>query len=109
MRLREDIDPLSISPGDLGGGCFPADLRPTPGDQRIPKSRPSNGEADKPWHTSSGGEPGLDMGFVLSPAENDAAHVAAPISASGLGQLYAILAAIQALDLPDIGLDARLL
>src|SRR5262245_39588629 len=109
MRLRKDIDPLPIPPGDLGPDCFPRGLLLTPGDQRIPKRRPSDGKADKSRHTSCGGEPGMDVSLVPPTAENDAAYVVASISASGLGHMHAIFPPIQSLDLPDIWLDARLL
>ena len=42
-------------------------------------------------------------------AEHDAADAVAPAGAGLLGDHLAVLAAVDALDLPDVGLDARVL
>jgi hypothetical protein len=49
------------------------------------------------------------MPLVLTPAEDDAAHLDAPIATRGLGHCRAILTTVEALDLPEVWLDARLL
>ena len=49
------------------------------------------------------------MLLVLTPAEHDAAHPDAPIAPRGLGHCHAILTTVEALDLPEVWLDARLL
>src|SRR5262245_52047843 len=109
MGFGENIHPLPVTPGDLGDRSLPRALFFFPGKQRLPKGCSSDREADEAWHAGGRSEPDMDMLLVLTPAENDAAHVAAPVSAGGFSHACAILATVQSLDLPDVRFDTRLL
>jgi hypothetical protein len=109
VSLLEDIDPLPVPPCDLGGCRVPRALLLAPGDQGVPEGRAPHRKTDESRHVGGGGEPGVDVRLVLTPAEDDAAHIGGPIPTRGLRDPEAILAAVKTLDLPDIRFDARLL
>jgi hypothetical protein len=61
----------------IGERRLPRDLLVLPYDQGIPERRPPHRKADKPRHAGCRGEPGVDVGFVLTWPEDDATNFVA--------------------------------
>src|SRR4029077_4303306 len=105
----ENIDEFSIALGHLIDRLFPRDLLGAPIDQRLPEDRTAYGEADQARPRGGGGQPLMHLGVVLAAAEDDAADLVAPAATRRSHHLLAILAPVEAFDLPEIGFDAGVL
>ena len=75
-----------------------------PINQRLPEIRSPNRKADESRNASRRGQPFAHLFVILATPENDAAHRIAPASPCCLHDLFAVLAAIQSLNLPHIRL-----
>ena len=107
--LSKMSDKFPVARGDLGYRVFARDLLRPPGDQGIPETvRPTA----KPMNPGTAGrrrEPFTHLCVVLAPAQDDAAHFIPATAARSGHDLHAVLAAVQALDLPDVRLNTRVL
>src|SRR6185503_8482114 len=105
----EEVDEFAIALGDPGEGLLARRLPGFPVDKRIPEDGAADGKADEARHLAGGAEPLAHLLIVLAAAEHDAADA---IASAGPGRCHdrlAILSAIEAFDLPQVGLDAGLL
>src|SRR5881397_1591053 len=72
--------------------------------RRARPRRSSHGEADEAGDPGCGRQPGLDLRLVLAPSEDDTADAGAAGALCRSDHGGAVLHAIEALDLPDVGL-----
>jgi hypothetical protein len=104
-----DGDEAPIVLGDLRRRLV---ARHPAGDVRLER-RPPDGPADRETlvsgHASSGPQPGIDRRVVGAATEHDAADPVAPPDPALRHDLRAPDRIVDALDLPNVGLDARLL
>jgi hypothetical protein len=80
-----------------------------PGNQRIPENCAAYGDADKPRHLRGDSEPLSHFALVLAVAENDTSDMIAAAAACRRYESFAVLAPIQAFNLPQIWFDAGVL
>src|SRR6266403_1230922 len=107
--LREKVAPARITPRDLRDGGFTRRAPVAPADERVPEGRPAHGEPDEAGDPGGRRQPGLDLRRVLTPSEDDAADPGAAGASCRRDHGRAVLGAIEAFDLPDVGLDPRIL
>src|SRR6266446_2442490 len=105
----EDVHELAVSTRDLGDGVFPRALLGPPRDERLPEVRASDGEADEPGDAGGRRQPLAHLLVVFAAAQDDAADLRPATPASGGHDPLAVLAPVEPLDLPDVGLDPRVL
>ena len=105
----EDADPLLEPAGDFGDGRFARDFFVLQIHDGVQKTRSPDGETDKAGNRGGDAQPLDHLLFVLAAAEHDAADLLAAFAAGGLDQCQAVFAAVEPLDLPDVGLDAGVL
>src|SRR5262249_46359217 len=96
----KQIDELAIALGDRGDCLLASRFFAPPGDQRIPENSAAYGKADKAWHLRGSPEPLLHFALVLAAAENDATDMIAAAGARCRYHAFAVLAPIQAFNLP---------
>src|SRR5580692_1912241 len=104
--VLEDVDEFAVAPGDLGDGLVPRRPFRPPRNERIPEIRAPDCEADKARNAGGDREPFANLLVVLAAPKHDAAHPLSPTGPSRGHDPRAIFAPIEALDLPDIRLDA---
>src|SRR5579884_1762163 len=75
----------------------------------LAEDRPADREADVTVEAGAGAQPLVDLLVGCAAAEDDARHAVATLAADELRDLPARLALVDALDLPDVGLDAAVL
>src|SRR4051794_17831768 len=105
----KQIGELAIALGDRGDYLLACRLFVTPGDQRIPENGATCGKTDKARHLGGDPEPLSYFALVLTAAENDASDTSAAADARRRYDAFAILAPIQAFNLPQIWFDAGVL
>ena len=77
--------------------------------ERVPEGGPADREADESGNARGGREPLPHLLVVLAAAQDNAAHLVAARAAGRGHDLLAIFLLIDAFDLPDVGLDSRVL
>jgi hypothetical protein len=107
--LLENADPFAVTARDLGHRRLTRRLLGPPIDERVPEGRTADGKADEARHRRCNPQPFADLGVVLAAAQDDAADLVAAAAPRHRHYLHAVLAAVESLDLPDVGLDADLL
>ena len=107
--VLEGVHELPIASGDLGHGGLARGLFPQPVDQRFPKNGATNRKADEAPDCGRRGQPFAHLPVVLAAAQDDAADVVTAAPAGDGHDPFAILTPIEALDLPDVDLDLRVL
>src|SRR5262249_2267250 len=105
----KQIDELAIAPGDRSNRLLASRFFAPPGNQWIPENGAAYGKADKPRHLRGDSEPLSHFALVLAAAENDASDVIAAAGACPRYESFAVLAPIQAFNLPQIWFDAGVL
>src|SRR5262249_10272583 len=105
----EELAPAHVAPRDLRTRRLGRRAAVPPADERLPERRPSDGESDETGDARRGRQPGLDLCLVLAPPENDATDAVAAGSPCRGDHGLAVVRAVEALDLPDVGLDAGVL
>src|SRR5664280_1296148 len=102
---------MALTRGRLGagrrGGAL--DLPVHVGLQRVPPNGAPDGEADISVNRRGGVQPGIDLGVVGATAEHHAGDALTAARTCLGDQHLAVGALVHALDLPDVGLDARVL
>src|SRR6516162_3976409 len=71
--LLENLYKFQVAIGDQACRGLASDLALPPLDQRIPKTRPADGETNEAGHGGGGCQPMAHLGIVLTPAQDDAA------------------------------------
>ena len=105
----EQVYELAIAPRDFSDSLFARRFFAPPGNKGIPESRAADRKADEARHTGRNRKPISHLLIVLAAAENDATD---PVAAGGPGRRYnllAIIAPIEALNLPQIRFNAGVL
>src|SRR6266849_2450843 len=105
----EDVHELTVPTRDLGDGVFARGLLGSPCSQRLPEDRPPDGEAAEPGDGGGRRQPLAHLLVVFAPSEDDAPHVGPATAARGGHNLLAVLPPLESFDLPDVGLDLRIL
>src|SRR2546428_3692322 len=105
----EDVHELAVSTRDLGDGVFACGLLVPPCDERLPEVRPPDGEADEAGDGGCRHQPLAHLLVVFAASQDDAAHLGPAAPARSGHDLLAVLAPVEPFDLPDVGLDLRLL
>ena len=77
--------------------------------QRVPPDRPADREPAVAGDAARRAQPGVDRRVVGTTTEHHARHAVAAADPALLGDRRAVLGVVDALDLPDVGLDAGLL
>src|SRR5664280_3626286 len=95
--------------GDLARPGGALDLPVHVGLQRVPPNGAPDGEADISVNRRGGVQPGIDLGVVGATAEHHAGDALTAARTCLGDQHLAVGALVHALDLPDVGLDARVL
>src|SRR5579862_3549484 len=75
----------------------------------LAEDRAPDRKADVPLDAGAGAQPLVDLRVGRAAPEHDARDAVAPFAANELCDLATRLAIVDALDLPDVGLDARVL
>src|SRR6516164_3350821 len=105
----KQIDERAIAFGNRGDCLLACRLFAPPGDQRIPENSATYGKTDKARHLCRDPEPLLHFALVLAAAKNDTADMIAAASPRCRYNAFAILAPIQAFNLPQIWFDTGVL
>src|SRR5580704_12724228 len=105
----EDVHPLSIAASDLLGGGFGGDCAFAKRHDRFEKSRPADRETSEGRDFCRDPQPFEDLFLILAASQHNAADLGPPVPPGAFGDLHTILFAIQAFDLPDVCLHARVL
>src|SRR5664279_453752 len=95
--------------GDLARPGGALDLPVHVGLQRVPPDGAPDGEADISVNRRGGVQPRIDLGVVGATAEHHAGDALTAARTCLGDQHLAVGALVHALDLPDVGLDARVL
>src|SRR5262249_55539117 len=103
---RPDVDEVSVVRGDRVGSLNAVEVTGDVADELVPPQRATDREACIPGDARALREPMADLRGVRAAAQHDEDHVVAPAAARLLGCELAVLAALEAFDLPDVGLDA---
>src|SRR5262245_31170067 len=109
LALVVDVDEPPVVGGDLLGGVLPREVAVDEPLQRVPPDRTTDREPDVAGHARAGPQPVVDRRVVRAAAQDDAHAAIAPAPAHGGRDRLAVLAPGEALDLPDVRLDAGLL
>src|SRR5271167_497074 len=111
LALGELVDPdeAQVVLGDLAGARGPLDLSIDIGLQRVPPDRASDRESDEAVHGGCLCQPVVDLGVVGAAAEDHANDALTPARARLRDEHLAVRALFDALDLPDVDLDAGVL
>src|SRR6185436_12862855 len=107
--LLKDVHELAVSTRDLGDRAFPRALAGPPSDQRLPEVRPADGKANEPRDAGRRRQPLAHLGLIFTPAQDDAADFAPALAARCCHDVLAVLAPVESLDLPDVGLNLGVL
>src|SRR5260370_7310587 len=105
----ERVQELLVAEGGLCPWRLPRRLPGPPGHERIPEHRPPHGEADESRDSGGHRQPLAHLCGVLAAAQDDAADVVATVPARGGNDRFAVLAPVESLALPHIGLALPLL
>ena len=108
-RILKDVNPLTQAPSDLRYGLGARHCLRAVSGHRIPEACASNGEADETIDFRGSGQPAAHFGRISATAQHDTANRAAAVVPGGFDNAFAIIVAAHTLDLPDVGLDTRLL
>src|SRR5438552_3908510 len=109
VRLLKQIYPLAIVGCDPGDRLLARELLAAEIDARIPKGGAADGEPNEAGDRCRRGQPLTHLLVVLAAPQDDAADVGTPAALGRRDHLDAVLLAIQALDLPDVGLNSHVL
>src|SRR5271155_503212 len=111
LALGELVDPdkAQVVLGDLARAGRPLDLSIDVGFQRVPPDRASDREPDEAVDGSRCRQPLVDLGVVCATAEDHADDARAPAGARLGDEHLAVGALVDALDLPNVDLDAEVL
>src|SRR5262249_50857673 len=107
--LREELAPARVTFRDLRTRGLARRTAVAPADERVPERRPSDRESDEAGDAGGRRQPRLDLRLVLAPPEHDATDAGAAGSPGRRDHGLAVLRTVEALDLPDVRLDARVL
>src|SRR5712692_2627398 len=105
----EGVHELLVASRDLSYCRLPRRLLGPPGNERFPEHRPAHGEADESRDSGGHRQPVAHPLGILASAQDDAADPVATAPARGGDDPLAVLAPVKSLDLPDVGLDLRIL
>src|SRR2546427_1502932 len=109
MSLLKNADELPVAPGNFRHGGVASRFLRSKINKRFPEIRPANGEADETFDPSRRRQPLAHFVVVFATTKNDAADFVSPIAMRGGHGLFAVLAAIESLYLPDIRFNAGVL
>src|SRR5262249_29905962 len=101
-RPVENVAPLAVTPPDLLDRRVALVAGVAPLHQRVQEARAADREADEARHRRRDRQPLAHLLVVLAAPQDDAADLVPPAAASGRHHLLAVLAAVQALDLPHV-------
>ena len=107
--MFKDFDELPVAPGNFRHSGFARSFFGKNVNERIPKNRSADGEADEPFNASRRRQPLAHSLIVFSTSKNDASNFVPPAAMCCGHDLFAVSMTIESLDLPDIGLNARVL
>src|SRR3989442_937281 len=105
----EGVYELLVAARDLCHCLLARRLLGPPGNERIPEHGPAHGEADESRDSGGRRQPVAHLLGILASAQDDAAHLVATAPARGGDDPLAVLVPVESLDLPDVGLDLRVL
>lgn len=105
----ENSDELAVTTGDLVDSGFAGNLSGAPVRHGIPKDGAADGKADEAGDAGGRCEPFTNLGVTLAAPKNDAANGNTTIRPCRRYDLPAILSPIEALDLPHVRFDAKVL
>src|SRR5918998_2420545 len=109
LALRVDPDEALVVARDLLRRVDPLEHPVEVALERVPPDRAADREAHVALDRRAGAQPAVDL-LVVGPAAEDHAHDAVAVPGAGLlDDRLAVLLAVEALDLPNVGLDARVL
>src|ERR1700719_561439 len=107
--MFKDFDEGPVAPGNFRNGGFARCLSSSKINERIPKIRPADSEANEAFDASCGRQPLAHFFVVLATSKNNTANFV-PLTAMCCGHdRLAVLMAIESLDLPDIRLNPGVL
>src|SRR5688500_17972029 len=108
-RLPIHLHEAKVFLGDLARRGVALEVAVLEALERVPPDRAADGEAGVALHGGALAQPVVDLVVVGPPTQYHADHAVAPVAATGLHDLLAVLTAVDSLDLPDVRLDAGVL
>src|SRR2546422_250087 len=105
----EGVHELLVASRDLCHGRLSRRLLGPPCNERIPEHCPAHGEADESWDSGGHLQPVAHLLGILAAAQDDAAYLVATAPARDGDDPLAVLVPVKPFDLPDVGLDLRIL
>src|SRR4051812_7757736 len=109
LGLLVDPDEAQVVVGDLVGRGLALEVAVEEALQGVPPDRATDREAHEALDRCRLLEPVVDLLVAGAPAEQDADDAVAAVAAGRLGQRLGARALLDALDLPDVRLDALVL
>src|SRR5215213_981944 len=110
LRVLVDLHEAQVVVGDLLGGCLALERAVEVALEGVPPDRAADREADEALHRRSRTQPLVDLLVRGSATEHDGDDLLAALAlARLLDEHLAVGLLVDALDLPDVDLDARVL
>src|SRR6266436_10313237 len=105
----KDVDELAVPRCNRVNRTFSRAFSVAPSNQRFPEVGSANGESDETGHAGCRRQPFTHFLFILAATENDTAYFVASAVTSGCYNSLAVLAAVEAFNLPNVRFDVRVL
>ena len=103
VSFLEHVNALAVTPCNSDNRGFSRASSVVPLDEWFPEVGAANGETNEACNASGRRQPFTHFVLVLAAAENDAAHFVSSAMTSGCYDSFAVLAAVETFDFPNVG------